>query len=305
MQAITMVDRVCLGQVFTDDGKAITVHKCWMVICNTEQGYPEYSIFPLMPTRKERAQAITISMAHAFDSEFLDRHNEVFDVFDTTLQSFLAEMPEFNKEAKLEDVFKNISASVTGLAPNGDSVGEPFGRHLYLATAPISEEEKEEGIIFLEFDDNTYRPETRVAPLGGCHHAATYHDFVETSRSWQLLSPNIAEEIFQKVDDQAINALNSGLNSLKRIGQQTLGTEKVEEYNLINHLEELVIVPTIWRFGEATEVYHDLWAPWQTDVNSGDIYANLREIQLRHKVNTLGAGLIAQRKAPSTSSLAV
>lgn len=292
---MTKVDRVCLGQVFTDNGEAITPYHCWMVICSTEglveDDYFEYFIFPLMPTRRERTQALAMSVDCEFDPEFLDRHNEVFEVYDTTLKEFLAKMPEFNKEAKLEDILKDINMSVTGLTPNRDSVGEPFGRHLYLVTAPVSDGEK--GILFLEFDDDTYRPETRVAPLR--HDRTTeYRDFVQTSRSWRILPSDIVEKIFQKVSDQTINILNSGLNGLKSVHQETLGIEDAERYNLMDHLEELNIVPTIWCFEKTVEVYYDLWASWETD-KTGDLCANLGEIQLQHKVNTLGAGLVGHR----------
>ena len=294
---MTMVDQICLGQVFTNDGRKIVYRQCWMVVCRTEdEDSAEYSIFPLLPTHKERKQAITTSATYEFDPDFLERHNGTFNVFDTTLQSFLSRMPEFEEETSLEDVLRQICNSVTGLVQNGDSAGEPFKRHLYLATTPITDDEK--GILFLEFDDDTYRPEVRVAPLSR-DHMAKYHDFVQTGRNWRMLPSDMTEEIFRRVDDQTINALNAGLNGLKRINQQTLGNDKkFEEYNLMNHLEELCIVPTIWQFGKSTratvdaEVCYDLLATWQVDTDNGDIYANLNEIQVQHKVNMLGAGLI-------------
>lgn len=294
-ETITQIDRVCPGQVFTDDGETIAIWKCWMVICRVEDehGIIEYSIFPLMPTRKERRQFITLSSNYDFDPEFLDRHNDVFMITGTTLQEFLEKMPEFDRDDELEDVFNHIAASVTTYQSNGDSVGEPFGRHLYLATIPTSARER--SILFLEFDDNAYYPKTHIAPLGG-DRIATYRDFVHTSRSWRRLPVDMVEEIFRGVDDATISVLNDGLNGLSYLSRQILAEEKIEDYKLMNHLEELSIVPTIWRFNNVAEVRYDLWGDWETNLKNGDVYVDLSEIRIRHKANTNGVGLLGQRQ---------
>ena len=279
------VDFVCPGQIFRESDHKITTEKCWMIFCHDESCSEggecccggRYFAFPLLPTKQERAQAVKDCFEQSYDIEFLTRCNEVFNVAETKLDTFLAQMPDFQPNSSLKTILEMIRDSCDALYENSDSIGEPYVRHLYLAVAPVTYDRKPR-VTFLEFDDGVYRPEVRYFPA----QRARYVDLLETLRGWKRLNDGSVEDLFQGVDDQTIDTLNSGLQGLKRIEQTAIGHDKTAKYRIMDHIVELNIVPSVWFSVRGKINFHyDAWADWQTDDEG--IFADIAGVRLRHQ----------------------
>lgn len=285
-QVQNATDRIVLGQFFDDNGRTITAQTCWMLLYldNSCEGHCAY-ITPLLPSKISRSefyQKYRFDANCAIYDDFLDRQNGTFETPETEVETFLDKLPDFGADEKFTDSLEKIRTCLTDQRLwVADDYGEPFPRHLYLAKIP------KQRLTFVEFDDDAYRPEVRLAIAE--NGAVYYNDFLGTARNWPLLNPNDVEELFCDIPDAAINALNDGLSGLNHFEQQALPSQTATEqaqYQIMNHIYEIQVVPTIWRTLTGIHLQYDLLANWQTG-RDGAIRASLGEFAFSHKPNTL------------------
>jgi len=296
--------RIFLGQIFYEESGRITgMKRCWMAECmvdpdelgvESEEDFELFSdccednfIFPILPSRKEREMFLRRRDECWINTEFLDRQNTVLELYRTLLEDFIQEMPEFREDLNEREMLELIQKAVDGgkFIKAGDSVGEPFCRHLYAVA------DSKGHFAFLECDDDSYRPEVRPAPKSK-DGVAHYDDFLETARGWRQLSDSMTEKLFRNVSEAAINALNDGLDSFMRIEQKTLPGTASQVYRVMDHTKELQLAPTLWMINGEISMKYDILANWSVG-EDGMASADLGEFIVQHRPGTGGKGEIS------------
>jgi len=293
----TLIDCLHPGQVFYEKDKKITAQTCWIAECfcdpldlDGDGGFMNDGRFmlPVMPTASERAFFLQKKLDCWVDAEYLMRQNESLSVYRTKLSEFLKNLPEIPHGTNLKDELDLIRKAVThgSLSPNRDSVGDPFQRHLYIAATHKGR------FLYMEFDDNCYRPEVRPAP---CHAdgAVYYNDFLDTARGWAELPEATTQKMFRRVSDVAIDALNQGLDGFVKIPQKALPAGARQVYHLFDHIHEIHLAPTFWVVDNNIIGTYDILANWQA-CPDGSVCASLGEFMIYHEPGMAQMGKIVR-----------
>lgn len=318
------IDAVTPGQVFVDDGKRVQHTPCWMLVCehnygrseveigddeNDESDYGgEFYLVPLLPD--DFAQEIEDKIFDLREKcvapiEFLERQNGTFYLSgNSRLIDFWQQRPSFTSEEQPAEILPLIKATVSKIGKclfPSNSYDELFMRHFYIAP------DEARHLLLILFDDDAYRPEVTRALFRNTNQVLRYEDLYERFIGMAKLPMEEVDYLFRNVDELAINALNDGMNNFTHIATTGIAptnpcrtdTEcQAEQFSVLNDLQEVNIVPTIWydMRDESANVCLDAWGKWQR-MKTGRIWLDYGQFYFRHDPGSKGAGMIRKRKA--------
>lgn len=242
------------GQIFCNDGEKVSYQQCWLLICEkvdpclrdgrSEDGYlydedmtdvfcrycmsssGEYFV-PL--AKQNMVNFLRQRNQLRIDTEFLDRENQVFYVAGETsaakLVDLLTDMANAVEQgldlADLAQTFATIQASIEGrdgyLLQNSDSLGQPYSNYTYLAVNLSNDLEDCGDVLWLQYDDGSYLPDTRELSGADAGGKIFYGDILTLVKSnWRRhLCEEYVQELFDDISEQKKEILSSGLDKYR------------------------------------------------------------------------------------------
>lgn len=267
-----ILDMVLEGQIFwlMPNGE-IVPERCWMASCISH--YHEFSyMVPLTPRHEDRMTFLARRHDCRVDTEIFLQQRGVFEAVDTKVKEFLEDLLEFEPKTDRGTVLEMIGSSVTGGLCDRDDELDQATQHFYLM--PYRDR-----ILYLEFEDNSYRPEIYSTPK----LTAQYSDLIESMRQWALAKEEWVEKLFDGIKDPMIDALNEGFDQLSVEKRNDLmGANR--KANLFWSIQEIHPMPTVW-VCPSGELYwtHDLGAKWRSSFDG--CQASLGEFKFCHNLN--------------------
>lgn len=290
------VKRLVDGQLVVISRSSTKVIPCWMLLCHeasdtneeneAEETADDYVVFPIIPSGlKVPAAKITQSCKEKkIHFNEYSSYREAY-AMDLSAEQLLRNMPQFHYSESLAQVGDSIVAATEESYCCVRPLFYNEQRFLYVVRDSYGE------MLIMDFDDNSYRPKTKIVDGFGKRGWMSYVDAEQLMMSCPNMSESSVDDLFRGLDPHYVDRLNEGDWSYTDNGRQP------DAWKLYRSIRRVDIVPTIVVLdGEVQRIGYD-FAEVPGDIGGITPYIDLGCFRSAYKANKDGSGNLKIRHA--------